>query len=121
MCFCSQDYYRNKGCIYHILNSSVASVASGRSSSTHFFFHFVSISEHSSSIGICIKKGEKSLLFIFLSAKGAEGVGGGQSLSDMSAKKSILFYTLPKQFSFLFYIKKSILKLYFKLFPYLAI
>jgi hypothetical protein len=53
------------------------------------FFVYIkwSISEHSGSIGICIKNGEKSLLFCFLNAKGAEG----ESIADMSAKKSIFF------------------------------
>ena len=53
------------------------------------FFVYIkwSISEHSGSIGICIKNGEKSLLFCFLN--GAEG----ESIADMSAKKSIFLLT----------------------------
>ena len=106
MCFCSQDYYRNKGCIYHILNSSVASVASGRSSSTHFFFSSkVSISEHSSSIGICLKKGEKSLLFIFLSAKGAEG-GGVRAYQTCQLKSQFCFTLSLNNFLFFSTLKK---------------
>jgi len=69
LCFSRQDYLRNKGCIYHILNTSVES---GRSTTTHFFLPKLFISEHSGSIGICIKKAKKST-FNFLSAKGAEG------------------------------------------------
>ena len=53
----------------------------------------MSISEHSGWIGISIKKGEKSLLIIFLSAKGAEGRGGGQSLADML--NSRVFFLRP--------------------------
>ena len=90
LCFSSQDYRRNNP--YHIWIQE-----SGRSTTTHFYLvncPFQSIpvlllvyvlkkirkkslpqpiSEHSGSIGICIKKGEKSLLFLY--AKGAEGAG----------------------------------------------
>ena len=69
--FCSQDYHRNKGCMYHILNTSGAS---GRSTTSHFFIlSKLSISEHSGSIGICIKEAKKILFLFFLSAKGTEG------------------------------------------------
>ena len=55
------------------------------------FFVYIkwSISEHSVSIGICIKKAKKVYFFVFLNAKGAES----QSLADMSAKKSIFLLT----------------------------
>ena len=69
-CFCSQDYHRNKGCTYHIkniiLNTSVEEVHPN-----HFLKSKFSISMHSVSIGICIKKATKSLLFCPL--KGLRG------------------------------------------------
>ena len=68
---------------------------SDRSTTTHFFFIKLSISEHSGSFGTCINKREKKYSLNFLSAKGAEG-GGSLSLADMSAKKSSFFYALPK-------------------------
>ena len=66
LCFSSQDYHRN-------FFRSVGEVCHNPVK--------LSISEHSGSIGLCM----------YLSAKGAEE--GGQSLADMSAKKSSFFMT----------------------------
>ena len=51
---------------------------SGRSITTDFFYIKLSISVHSGSIGICIKKSENNSTFNFLSPKGTEG--GGEEL-----------------------------------------
>ena len=48
-----------------------------RSTTTKFFFIKIVDFRASGSIGICIKKGEKVYIFVFLSAKGAEEGGGG--------------------------------------------
>ena len=87
-CFCSQDYHR-KG--VHIIFNIILNKSVGEVYHNQFFFS-KSKSVHSSSIGICIKKGEKSTYFCTL--QGLRG-RGGQSLGDMFSNKSSFFLHSP--------------------------
>ena len=96
--FCSQDYHRHKGCIYHILNTSYLNP---------FFIFFLSklsiIKFRAFRFDWYLYK-KRTKVYFFL--KGLRG--GGKSFADMLAKSWVFYWRPPYERAKKTYLNKRI-------------